>query len=306
MLYYAFQKKVTMERWPNFFFVGAPRSGSTSLYYYLKQIPEIYMCPGKEPHYFHSSKFRDMYGETIRDEKKYLELFQGVENEVAVGEATASYLEDPESPALIHQVVPHAKIIMILRDPIERAFSHYLVDVRLKLFKLSFHDIIRMDFDSLKKNPYMQEILEAGFYSQQVIRYLQFFGTDKVKILIFEEFIRDPKGKVEEILRFLDVNHNFHDFKVDAHNEFAVDRVPFAQDVINNMIIRKIAHCLMPASARLYVAEKILAKKIPKPKMAEEDRIFLQNLYRDDVQKLGDILGRQLPWPNFRKTKEID
>ena len=110
-----------METWPNFFIVGAPKSGTTSLYEYLKQIPQVYMSPVKEPHYFSKSIVPDNHFlKPIRDKKKYLNLFEGAKNEIAIGEASPTYLADPEAPKLIHELVPNAHIIIILRDPIER------------------------------------------------------------------------------------------------------------------------------------------------------------------------------------------
>ena len=121
-----------MDRWPNFFIVGADKAGSSSLYSYLKEIPEIFMSPIKEPNYF-SVKTISQNGllNTIRDKKKYLALFKNVKDEKIFGEASSSYLADPEAPNLIHQVSPRAKILISLRDPAERIFSHYLMSRRL-------------------------------------------------------------------------------------------------------------------------------------------------------------------------------
>jgi len=128
-----------MEVWPNFFIVGAPRAGTTSLYFYLKQVPEVYLSPVKEPNYF-SVKIipDDHYLLPIRNKKNYLKLFEKVKDEKAIGEASPSYLEDPETPYLISQDVSDARIIAILRDPVERAFSHYLMMVSQGFEKLSF------------------------------------------------------------------------------------------------------------------------------------------------------------------------
>ena len=115
------------EIWPNFFIVGAPRSGTTFLYHYLNQISGIFMCPVKEPNYFAASiNPKRKLIKPIRSKEKYLKLFENVENETAIGEASPTYLWDPQAPKLIHEKIPNAKFIFILRNPIERAFSHYL------------------------------------------------------------------------------------------------------------------------------------------------------------------------------------
>ena len=114
------------ERWPNLFIVGAPKAGTTSLWDHLNEVSEIYMSSEKEPNYFSSKivakKFRPWI---IRDKKKYLHLFEEGTNMKYVGEASTNYLADPDAPKLIHEVSPHAKIIISLRDPVERLFSHY-------------------------------------------------------------------------------------------------------------------------------------------------------------------------------------
>ena len=115
------------EIWPNFFIVGAQKAATSSLYQYLKEIPGVYMSPIKEPFYFAPHTVQDDASDLIRDKKEYLRLFEKARGYIAVGEATPIYLWDPDSPKLIHQTVPHARIIMILRDPIERAYSNYLM-----------------------------------------------------------------------------------------------------------------------------------------------------------------------------------
>ena len=105
-----------METWPNFFIVGAPRCGTTSLWYYLNQSPEIFMSSKKEPWYFNSPKYVNVYPEKpIHEKKEYLSLFQGVQNEKLVGEASTTYLADPTTPDRIHKILPESRIINLER-----------------------------------------------------------------------------------------------------------------------------------------------------------------------------------------------
>ena len=124
-------------------FVGAPKSGTTSLFAYLKTVPDIFMPEIKEPNYFSIVNVpKDSHSKPIRDKKKYLELFKKVKDEKIIGEASVSYLSDPKAPKLIHKEVPDAHIIIIIRDPIERAYSHYFNKVRSNIEKKSFHEAI--------------------------------------------------------------------------------------------------------------------------------------------------------------------
>ena len=123
-----------MEKWPNLFIVGAMKSGTTSLYEYLNVIPRIYMSPIKEPKYFHMKGYgKEVNVKRISDKKNYLNLFEKVNTEKIIGEASPDYLFDPNSPRLIHKKVPNANIIICLRDPVERTFSHYLMSYFVKI-----------------------------------------------------------------------------------------------------------------------------------------------------------------------------
>src|SRR5262249_47246667 len=124
--------------WPNFFIVGAPRAGTTSLYQYLKQAPGIYMSPVKEPHYFGHNSGR-------RSEAKYLELFRGAEGHSAVGEASVSYLRNPGTAERIKRSLPGARIIIIVRDPVEVVYSHYFEFARRYASDLSFEQVAALE-----------------------------------------------------------------------------------------------------------------------------------------------------------------
>src|SRR5918998_270191 len=141
------------EIWPNFFIVGAQKAATTSLYFYLREIPGVYMSPLKETFYFapHAVEKAFNASDVIRDKKEYLRLFEKARGYSAIGEATPIYLWDPDSPKLIHQTVPRARIIMILRDPIERAYSNYLMRVRYSGVQSSFYDELMRDYRSQDK-----------------------------------------------------------------------------------------------------------------------------------------------------------
>jgi len=283
-----------MEKWPNFFIVGAPRAGTTSMYEFLKRTPGVYMSAIKEPHYFSRFKPQYMYGNPIRDKKKYLSLFKDVKNEVAIGEASTSYLWDSEACTEIHKVIPNARIVIMLRDPVKRSFSHYLMRVGGGQ-TLSFSDIIKLSLNASSQDYYTSIIVNGGFYADQVKRYLDIFGHSKVKIIIFEEFIKNPKKIVNELLEFLEVNSKVPDNISTIHNEFTVPRGKTITSLLKNRFIRKIGE-RVPVTYYEPFVKKILGKKIPKPKISLEDRVFLEDLYKKDIQKLKIILGLELPW----------
>jgi len=287
--------------WPNFFIVGASKSGTTSLYNFLKEIPGIYMSPVKEPNYFSESSVpANFIRKPIRDKERYLSLFDKVKDEKIVGEASPSYLTDSEAYELIHQVSPQARILISLRDPVDRIFSHYLIKVQWGFWTQSFHERLQMELEHPVNKSELSFQINGGIYSESVKKYLDVFGPKQVKIIIFEEWITDTKKTIEEILRFLGLNNSVTNLKNTVHNPFIGFPGPVSQRIITNSLIAKIAKKTFSESSRKSLKRKFLLKKQPKPKMSEEDREFLVKFYYDDVKKLQTILGRKFPWPNFQ------
>ena len=159
------------------FIVGAPKSGTTSLYYYLNEHPEILMSSAKEPDYFSDKEILDQglyYGKSRIDSLiKYNNLFSKRDNEKFLGDASVSYLFYPEVSNRIKEYNPESKIIIMLRDPIHRAFSHYLMDYRLGLTSKSFVE----EFNNQESLNFQQHFLLGNYYNQ-VKKYLEVFETE--------------------------------------------------------------------------------------------------------------------------------
>jgi len=283
-----------LEKWPNFFIVGAPRAGTTSLYSYLKATPGIYMSTIKEPRFFHHN-LPESNLSIMHDEKKYLGLFQNVKDEKAIGEASPTYLQDPDSPLLIHKIIPYAKIIIILRDPVERAFSHYLLSKMQGTEKKSFHEVVTISIDKRKSgtNEY-SSYLDPGLYTKQVKRYEDIFGTN-VKILIFEEFIKNNKEKMKEILDFLGVGVKLLNIEK-VYNAYGVPRGKIGRYIYGSKTIASIASRTIPQSLKWKLKEKLILKQEKKPELEKVDRLTLESFYLNDVKELQSLLKRKLPW----------
>jgi len=294
-----------MDRWPNFFIVGADKAGTSSLYSYLKEIPSIFMSPIKEPNYF-SVKTISQNGllKTIRDKKKYLALFKNVKDEKILGEASSSYLADPEAANLIHQVSPRAKILISLRDPAERIFSHYLMSRRLKIIKSTLYSEIQVELNKEEDKKNYKLFLYHGLYYENVKRYLDVFGTNNVNLIIFEEFIKNEKATIENILKFLNLKNDLKNFEPQIYNKYGIVRSPLAQKILQSKKLRRISEKFISPPKRRMLKEKFILKEEEKPKMEENEKKLLINYYRDDVQKLKNLLGRKLPWKNFQNNFE--
>lgn len=277
--------------WPNFFIVGAARAGTTSLYEYLRDLKKIYLSPVKEPRYFCSSKEPPGYApDPIRSEAEYLKLFQAVRDESAVGEASPQYLCDPDAPASIHAAAPEARIIMILRDPVARAFSHYLLHQRMGVQRRPAETALKEEF-----------YLRHGLYAGPVKTYLRLFGGNRVKVLIFDDFIRDTRRSVSEVLRFLDVEAEPGSTS-QIHNAYGRPRGALRRLIYENMALKSAGRRLFSDRFRRKAREEIFLGKDAKPPLPEECRTFLEEFYRGDVAQLEDIIGRDLPWFHAQPT----
>jgi hypothetical protein len=289
---------------PNFFIVGARKCGTTSLYFYLKKIPGVYMSPVKELFFFAPHAVQTDAFDVIRDKKEYLRFFEKARGYIAVGEATPIYLWDLDSPKLIHQAVPNARIIILLRDPIERAYSQYLRVIKYSGMKASFYDELMRDYKSQEKLYGTSQLyVEMGMYYEQVKRYFDIFGREKVKVIIFEEFIQHKEQTVNEVLAFLGVNYAVTAAIRGHYNPDSVPRSPLSRWIFaffrrlraRNIKFYKIL-ALLPDSLVQLALEKILFKRTQKPNMEPEAFKFLQEIYHDDVLRLESLLGRSLPW----------
>ncbi len=290
-----------MEKWPNFFIVGVPKAGTTSLYEYLKKIPEIFMSPEKEPYYFTTKTFSEEHPMIpIDNKKKYLNLFKNVKDEKIIGEATPNYLADPDAPKLIHQVSPDAKILISLRNPVERLFSHFLMFKGVGRIKISFSEYIEKEFKQEYDYGKSRLSLKSSFYSDNVKRYIDIFGKDQVKIIFFEELIEDTNSVLKDILKFLNVSNSLDNFEAEAHNPYSEARGEISKKVYTNMRVRKFVKSgIMPISLRRFLRHNVFMKKQPKQKIDETDRSTLEKFYHDDVKKLKTLLDCELPWQGF-------
>src|SRR5918995_399458 len=194
---------------PNFLIIGAMKSGTTALYYYLEQHPEIYMSPVKEPNFF-SSQEQGSAADAVTHIGTYQYLFRGASGEKAIGEASHSYLYEPRAAAEIRRYVPEAKLIAILRNPIDRAYSHFLHMVRSGTEPLdNFAQALREEEVGIHKERTFQDYVGRGLYYDQLKRYFETFPREQVRIYLYEDLSGAPISTVQDAFRFLEVDDSF-------------------------------------------------------------------------------------------------
>lgn len=286
--------------WPNLFIAGAPKCGTSSLHAYLQDVPGVYMSRIKEPNFFSRIVIPDDHvGQPIRDERQYLRLFENAGDARIRGESSPTYLRDPEAPYLIDRTVPAAKVIVSLRDPVERLYSHYLMQLNNNAGLGSFMDEIRKGLASQDKPSLPLLWADTGLYSEQVRRYREVFGDERFKVLIFEEFTSNVPGTLQQVLEFIGIEHRIEGMTAAVHRQHSEARGPLVRYLFGNRTISRAAEKWIPSRARKLVREKLLVRQVPKPQMEDEARKFLIGFYAEDVRRLSALLGRPLPWRNF-------
>ncbi|MCK5222374.1 MAG: sulfotransferase, partial [Candidatus Aminicenantes bacterium] len=239
---------------PNFFIVGAPKAGTTSLYHYLNGHPDIFMSDPKELNYFSGSEIKSqgLYYNTyiVKDLDKYEKHFKNSTGETAAGEASVSYLFYKEVPEKIYELIPDAKIIIILRDPVKRAHSHFLMDERLGYINYSFEDIVYSKKKIAEYELFYQQYVELGFYHDQVKRYLDTFGKNRVRVYFFDEFNKNPGFVLKDLYQFLGVKEHSGSIVSEKYNVGLTPGTKLTGELYKSERLRKSLSKIVPDSIK--------------------------------------------------------
>ena len=294
-------------RKPDFFIVGAPRCGTTAMNNYLQEHPDIFMAASShEPHFFGSDLYRPNY---IRDEQVYLSLFEEAKDEKRVGEKSVGYIYSTRAAKEIKEFTPSAKIIIMLRNPVDVIHS-----IHSLLVYIGHEDIA--DFEAaldaeedrrqgmrLPEGVSPQEAWQflyrdKGAFTEQVRRYLDAFTRENVHVIIFDDFIHDTTGGYRQTLEFLDVTTafqpKFQRFNVDRHV-----RTRVLHSILKRppQSIRSFVKMVTPFQLRQRVVQGLLGINTiygTRPPLPERLRRQLQAEYLPEVERLSELLGRDL------------
>lgn len=340
-------------RWPNFLVIGAPKCGTRSIYNYLRQHPDVYMPEQKEPHFFayHGEEltlpiddtksqeycackefFERITKDAVADVSGYTNLFADAGHAKAIGEASTTSLYHPPAAANIKRYIPDAKLIAILRNPVDRAFSAYMDAVRRGGREdRSFREVLEqepIDSDFIWWGPGRLYYIRPGFYAKQLRRYLDYFDKQQLKIYLFDDLRRDPLALVCDMYGFLGVDDSFRpninamdnisgvpvNGKFDAFVCYAHDLYSKAKPLRhvknfvweflpkhwrrkvvvarrNTRLKKHFEHDISGISSQW---ESYYKGNFVKPTMDPEIRRWLQDVFRDDVLELQELIKRDL------------
>lgn len=295
---------------PNFFIIGAPKCGTTTICVNLKRHPEVYLPAVKEPRYYLNQSFKDGAVQrglpVIRTEKEYLSLFDNVAIEKAIGESSPTYLFCEDTPKLIHSDVPRAKIIAILRQPAERAYSAYNSARMFGAEKSrSFEEAFKCDM----------ELTEAGAgryyghycgrsYNESLARWFKLFDRERIKVYLYDDLKANPAELLKNICQFLEVDDVISRNPVLANSTGNPTRTPLgfllklsktSQTKSMRTTVKRLAELIGAGSLlessyyRVWNANIVKSEPIP-PELKRK----ITGYFRADILKLQDLIERDL------------
>lgn len=278
----------------DFFIVGAPKSGTTSLYYYLNEHIDIEMSSQKEPDFFSDQSLQKKklyYGKKRIDTiEKYHSLFQQ-KNTILRGDASVSYLFYEDVPSKIIEYNPDAKIIIMLRNPIDRAFSHYLMDYALGLISDSFDSVIRKKSRHKNTNLFYQQYIRVGEYTNQVKRYIDIFNRKNIFFIDYEDFKNNTSDIVNSVFIFLGLNNDFEPDLKKKHNVYRAPKNMLIRHVYSYVFFRKMLAKILPKKM-IEIIRNFVFQNGKKPKISDSTRDILKKHFKSDVQELSILLNK--------------
>ncbi|MBD3209143.1 sulfotransferase domain-containing protein [Candidatus Woesearchaeota archaeon] len=300
-----------MRRKPSVFLVGAPKSGSTAMYEFLKQHPDIFMAEPKEIGFFCTDRIResDRFHSKkkhfpYRTQSKYLSLFRDWKDEKVAGEGTTAYLHSKEAAQNIHNFNPNAKIIIMIREPVDYIHSLYHQFKGGKVETESFERSLEKE-KSWKKGeqlppkiafPAQLFYTELATFSTSIQRYFRTFGRSQVKVILFDEFNRDNRKTFSEVTKFIGVDNTFTPAFKKINYRHKIQYRPL-KNIAEHPLVWKFWKAVLPQKAYKAIKRKLYKFiKIPvkhqkiKPSLKER----LMKKFKPEVKRLSELLDRDL------------
>lgn len=297
---------------PNFFFIGGMRCGSTTLNLMLEQHPDIFMSPIKEPNFYLPETIRRLAKPSeadleeltsleesgkYRSRDAYFGLFDESDGAEFVGESS-HYLYHPRVAKTIHDDCPEAKILICLRNPADRLFSEYLLQLRRGDIQCDFNAFTDELASGFVKGTLTDKALvprlNKGLQHQLILPWIELFGRGNVKLVLFEDLEQNPQTVAADIFDWLSIDSGFSPVVVHTQK----GGMPKGKNLtrIFNTRSRLAARIkgLIPDITKKKLRSWLYAKSLERPTMQPKTRLFLMDFYRDDISELQGVLDRSL------------
>ena len=270
----------------DFIIIGAPKCGTTGLYYQLNRSEQVFMPPNKEMHFFEND---DKYKKGF---DWYNSFFEDGQNHDIIGEATPAYLRSEEAANRIKEYNPNIKLIAILRDPIDRLNSNYWFDHNKGRVNKPIKETVDND----------PSYIEKGFYGKQLEQYLELFPKENILVLLYEDLINQPEQLYSRIFSFLKIDPYKLDVKTNVNKSRNVKSGFMKKFIKRGGFFKGIVKKLIPKKLHWYVWAKFLdlvAGKKPYDELPKKMKEELLQIYMDDINKLELLFDLDLK--NWKK-----
>jgi hypothetical protein len=292
-------------RVPKLIVIGAARSGTTALYQHLRQHPQIFLSSAKEANYFafegepldYRGPGADFVNNSVPTWDTYLQLFADAPSDAVIGDISPLYLYAPKSAERIRARLPDAKLVAILRNPVEQAFSHYQYARARMIEPLdSFDAALDAEPDRLRDHwqPLFQ-YSEFPRYAEQIRRYLAHFAPEQLKIFLYEDYRADTQQVLRQIFEFVGVDASFVPTLQKEVNAGGDPRSPLIQAIIMRPnLLGSIAAFFLPLPVRRRIRDRISGFNVARAEFSPTARARLAAKLRPDILELQEMLGRDL------------
>jgi hypothetical protein len=285
---------------PNFIVIGAAKAGTTALHWYLAEHPEIFMCRVKDPSYFAfglDDKGQLLWGDPevhrfpVRSLSEYERLFADAGGATAIGEASTMYLECPQAATRIREQLPAARIICSLRNPVDRAYSNYLMYLRHRSQRIDPTRDLSVTASWARPDSHWMRISR---YHEQLSRYFDAFPRGQIHVLLAEDLKRNPLRVMQELYRFVGVDPEFVPDLETPHNVGGIPASMLLERVFTRSTIRSAVAPWIPKRAANWARRLRTWNLRQAPPLPEELRMELSRHFRDDIARTSELIGRSL------------
>lgn len=298
---------IDQELLPKFLCVGGAKCGTTSLYEYLKQHPEIFLPAQKELHFFsypelsqntNGPGMKHVLKDLIKDKGGYYKQYRTSDKNKVSGDISPSYLIYPKSIERIKKMLGDPKIIIMLRNPVERVYSQYLHLRRAAREDLTFEDALEAENARIDAGwGDMWHYKSSGFYSKYVSSYVDAFSIDNVHIILMDDLKSDPKRIISSVFDFIGVDSSIEVNLGEEYNKSALPRSKFIARMTEANYFTSIAKKVIPRNLGASIKRKVQNLNLgDKPIMNTETLENLKQFYKDDIRELEAIIERKTGW----------
>lgn len=289
---------------PNFLIVGALKSGTTSLYYYLLQHPDVFLSPDVKESRFLAGLSPEKNPEIVQlvnyvaSLEKYQRLFEQAKPQQAIGEVDpwCLYLYEQSIPRIKTFLKPTVRIVICLRNPVDRSYSHYYQALKQGWKTRPFTETIDAVLAGNFVTWYERSFLEAGLYYNPVKKFLEAFSSDQVLIILFEELRTDEANVFRKLCQFIDVDDTFTPTSYERANVGGIPKSRTLHKLLKRRwAVTTLLKPFLPVTWRKTVRQRLITQNLHRyPPMMADERQRLTDYYREDILQLQSIVDKDL------------